>query len=72
MKWNARVEVSATFDFEIEADTEQQVKSRVREYLAFAQGGKPEGQAISIKTQPEDECTGIFLDIGDICDVYDL
>ena len=72
MKWNARVMVNTTFDFEIEAETEEDVRFRVREYLAFAQGGDPEAQPLSIATKSEDKCTGIFISIDEICDVYDL
>lgn len=72
MKWNARATVSATFDFEVEAETEHQAKTRVREYLAFVQGGNPEGQKLSVETQDGDTCTGIFLDIDEIADVYDI
>ncbi len=72
MKWNARASVNATFDFEIEADTEQEATLRVREYLRFVQGGKPETQAVSVKTKAGDECTGIFLDTDEVVDVYDL
>ncbi len=72
MKWNARVFTNITFDFEIEADTEQEVESRIRKYLASAHGGEPEDQALSVKTSPEDQLTGLFVNIDEITDVYDL
>ncbi len=72
MKWNARVSTNVTVDFEIEAETESEVKSRIREYLAFVQGGNPEGQALAVKTKAEDKVTGLFVDIDEIADVYDL
>ena len=72
MKWNARVFTNATFDFEIEADTQEQVESRINEYLKYVSGGKPEGQAISVKTKPGDELTGIFIADTEIEDVYEL
>ncbi len=72
MKWNARAFINATIDFEIEADTEAEVKQRVREYLKFVNGGKPQEQKLSVETKDGDECTGIFLDIDDVTDVYDI
>lgn len=71
-KWNARAFVNVTFDFEIEADTEQEVERRVKQYLKFVNGGKPETQALSLKTKDEDELTGLFIDVDEVTDIYDL
>ena len=72
MKWNARVSTNITLDFEIEASTEEEVKARIHGYLDFVQGGNPEGQALSLKTKSDDELMGLFIDIDEIVDVYDL
>ncbi len=71
-KWNARAFVTATIDFEIEADDPDQVESRVNEYLKHVSGGKPGGQALSVKVQKGDENTGIFIMEAEIEDVYEL
>ncbi len=72
MKWNARAFVNATFDFEIEADTELEATRRVRHYLAFVNGGKPQGQSVSVTLKDGDTCTGMFLAVDEVTDVYDL
>ena len=72
MKWNARVFTNVTFDFEIEADTENEVKARIEKYLGYVSGGKPEGQSLSVKTKADDELTGIFVQEAEIEDVYEL
>ena len=72
MKWNAKVFTDATFDFEIEADTEEEVKSRLEQYLEYVPGGEPKGHAISVKTKPGDTLTGLFIMRTEIEDVYEL
>lgn len=71
-KWNARAFVNATFDFEIEAEAEGEVEAKVKQYLKFVQGGKAEGQDVSVKTRGADVCTNIFLDVDEVADVYEL
>jgi hypothetical protein len=71
-KWNARAFVSATFDFEIEAETEGEVEARVKQYLKFVQGGKLEGRDVQVKTRGEDACTNIFLSVDEVEDIYEL
>ena len=72
LKWNARAFVNATFDFEIEAEAEGEVEAKVQQYLKFVQGGKSEGQDVSVKTRGADACTNIFLTVDEIADVYEL
>ncbi len=39
MKWTVRVNTEITFDFEIEAETEEEVNERVRDYLPYLAKG---------------------------------
>ena len=74
MIWNARVEANITFDFEIEADTEDEVRARIKDkYLEYIGGGEAKGQNLTIRNmQPNDALTNIFVMETDIEDVYEL
>ncbi len=72
MKWNARVDISATLDFEIEAENEDEVNAQIEYYLKFVGGGKAEGQCLTVKTNPCDNLTHVFVMEKEINDVYEL
>jgi len=67
--WNARVFAQVTFDFEIEADSESQVETAIKNYLPYIEYGKLGGkgkldtQPISVKVDDGDEVTAIFVTI---------
>ncbi len=72
MKWNVRVFTEITFDFEIEAETEEEVGEKIESYLPYIKGGKTEKQPVSVKVGPDDKLTNIFIEIKEIEDVYEL
>ncbi len=72
MKWNARVMTDITFDFEIEANCEDEVFEKIGVYLKYVDKGKLDTQLLTIKTLPEDVLTNIFVMETEIEDVYEL
>ncbi len=72
MKWNARVFTEITFDFEIEAETEEDVEESINKYLPYMKGGKLEKQPVSVRVGSNDKLTNIFIEIKEIEDCYEL
>jgi len=61
MDYEVRVSVEMTVDFKIEADSDCQVRTAVKNYLPYIENGKLEKQPISIKVDDNDEVTNIFV-----------
>jgi len=72
MKFNARAFTHITFDFEIEAESEQEVEEMVTQHLKYVAGGKLDDQKITINTDDSTELTNIFVMEVEIEDVYEL
>ena len=72
MKWYARVETEVTFDFEIEANSEEEVEAKIHKYLPFIEGGKLKKQPITVKVGKDDKLTNIFVMGTEIEDAFEL
>jgi hypothetical protein len=71
-KFDIRVSVEMTLDFEVVAEDEFVARDKIDEYLKHVQGGKIDEQRLSIKTDDGDKLTNCFIMEAQIEDVNEI
>lgn len=68
-KFEVRARTEITFDFVINADDADDAEQEVKNYLRYVDGGKIDGQGISVRVADDDKLTHCFVMDIEVCDV---